>query len=366
MNMHYVRPFLLFLIGLSLNAFSQQGPVQAEIEKQAASFIADKAHTGLSIGLIVGNRTFTYHYGTTDRLKHQRPTANTIYEIASVTKSFSGILLAYAVLEGKLGLNDDIRKYLSGNYPNLAYEDHPLRIIHLANHTAGLQKFLPVMDTNLSAAAFSTRYKNYTRKAFLTDLVKVKIDSLPGTKFEYSNVGTQLIGIILENVYQKSYATLVKEYITEPCHMMATKLQLSKRDSVLLAKGYDKNGKLMPELSFWRNVPAAGYLKSTTADLLKYLQLNMDEDNPAIALAHKVTFKHTTEDDADIGLCWFSKDIGNGIRKVNHAGGSFGFTSYCLIYPSLGLGLVCLANDAGPDTERQLREMAVGILSKCF
>ena len=367
--MIYTRPFLLFLIGLNLNAFSQSlqnAVIHAEVEKQTTQFMASKAHPGLSIGLITGSRTATWHYGTIDKLQHRRPTANTIYEIASVTKSFTGILLAFAVLEGKVALNDDIRKYLPGNYSNLEYEGHPIRIIHLANHTAGLHKFLPALDSKLSPAALSARYKDYSRTDFLADLTKIKIDTLPGTRFGYSNVGTQLIGIILENVYRKSYGTLVKKYITGPCHMTATNLQLNKEDSTYLAKGYDKNGQLTPELSFWRNLPAAGYLKSTTADLLKYIQLNMDESKPAIALAHKVTFTNTTEDNEDIGLCWFSKEMSNGIRKVDHAGGSFGFTSYCLIYPSLRLGVVCLANDASPDTERQLRLMAAEILNKCI
>jgi CubicO group peptidase (beta-lactamase class C family) len=366
--MRYTRLLLLFLVGLNLHAFcqhKQDTAIDAAVEKQATEFMANKVHTGLSIGLITNSRHVTWHYGHTDKQQQQRPTANTIYEIASLTKSFTGILLAYAVLERKLSLDDDIRKYLPGHYPNLTYKGQPIRIIHLANHTAGLHKFLPALDFHLSPAALSTRYKDYSKADFLTDLKTLKIDTFPGTRFGYSNIGTQLIGVILENVYRKSYGALVEQYITGPCHMTSTRLQLNKEDSTHLAKGYDKNGQLMPELSFWRNVPAAGYLKSTTADLLKYIQFNMDDDNPAIALAHKATFMHTDEDDEDIGLCWFSKEMSKGGRKVDHAGGSFGFTSYCLMYPSLKLGVVCLANDADPGTERQLRKMAAEILNTC-
>ena len=75
-----------------------------------------------------------------DKGKGNIPTDSTIYEIASVSKSFTGILVAQAVLQ-RLNINDDIRKYLSEDFSNLEYEGKPVRIKHLLTHTAGLPDF---------------------------------------------------------------------------------------------------------------------------------------------------------------------------------------------------------------------------------
>ena len=83
----------------------------------------------------------TYHYGTMDKKTMQLPDNQTIYEIGSITKTFTGTLLAQALLDKKISLDDDIRKYLPEKYPNLEYENQPILVKHLANHTSRLEGF---------------------------------------------------------------------------------------------------------------------------------------------------------------------------------------------------------------------------------
>ena len=355
---------MIMLGSLAAAAQHYRSHVDSVVDKLVEGFMARPEHVGLSIGILWRGQTYTRNYGTIEKGRNVRPGAHTIYEIASLTKSFTGILLAHAVLEGKLTLNDDIRKWLPGTYPNLEYAGHPITIRDLANHTGGLPKSIPPLGQGLSPDEMAARYRDFSKADFLKAVSQIKPDTLPGTRYAYSNVGTQLIGIALETAYGLSYGELVKRYITDPRHMARTKLELSAADSSLLARGYDKDGRQMPDAVFWRHVPAAGYLKSTVVDLLQYLRLNMDERDPAVALAHKPTFLNTSEDGEDIGLFWFSKLMPNGYRKVDHAGGSFGFTSYCLIYRHYRLGIVCLANDASPDTEHAIRELAAAIVDE--
>jgi len=365
---------ILFIVLNTLIAFGQVSHKQnqaerllnEEVDKAGVKFISKPVHVGLSIGIVENGSSYTYNYGSVEKAKQVKPTAKTIYEIASITKSFTGILLAHAVLEKKISLNDDVTKYLGGPYPGLAYKRHPVKIINLANHTSGLPKNVPDYKKDLSPEQIIDLYKNFSEKRFLDELEKTRIHSIPGAQFNYSNAGAQLIGIILEKVYHMSYADLVKKYITKPVHMDDTRLSVSYSDEARFAKGYNEKGVQMPLLLQWVSVPAAASIKSTIDDMLSYLKLNMNEKDPAIALAHQVTFKHSAEGDNNIGLFWFSKTLPNGNREVMHAGGSFGTTTYCLVSPSQHIGIVCLCNDAAPGTEHELTIMCNDLLSRLY
>jgi serine-type D-Ala-D-Ala carboxypeptidase/endopeptidase len=351
----------ILLAGLAAGAQRQRTGIDSLVDKSVEGFMAKPEHVGLSIGILWRGKTYTFNYGTVEKGRSIRPSASTIYEIASLTKSFTGILLAHAVVEGKLALGDDIRKWLPGRFPNLAYAGRPITVLDLATHTGGLPKSIPPLGGGLSPDQMVARWRFFSRADFLREVAKLKPDTLPGTRYAYSNVGTQLVEIILEKLYGVSYGELLQRYITGPWHMARTKLELNASDSGLFARGYDAGGRQMPEVVFWRPLPAAGYLKSNIVDLLQYLRLNMREVEPAIALAHKPFFLNTDEAGEAIGLFWFSAPVPGGYRKIDHAGGSFGFTSYCLAYPHERLGIVCLTNDASPGTEHELREMAAGI-----
>jgi serine-type D-Ala-D-Ala carboxypeptidase/endopeptidase len=84
------------------------------------------------------------------------------------------------------------------------------------------------------------------------------------------------------------------------------------------------------------------------------MQFYLDEKNAAVRLSHRVTFHNTGEHDADIALFWFVKEPPGGYRELLHGGGSFGTTSLCLLVPQHKIGVICIANDAAPETERTL------------
>lgn len=120
----------------------------------------------------------------------------------------------------------------------------------------------------------------------------------------------------------------------------------------------------MPELDIWRWIPAAGYLKSTVRDQLNYVQWNLEETNPAVALSHRTTLRDTDERGDDIGLYCFTKRLRDGTRVIRHGGGNFGSTSYFFLAPDVRTGIVLLANDADSSTESTLAAMAEDIARK--
>ncbi|REM95993.1 class A beta-lactamase-related serine hydrolase, partial [Mycobacterium tuberculosis] len=96
-----------------------------------------------SIGVVYRGKEFIRHRGDMEAGKPGPPTDATLYEIGSLSKTLAGTLMANAVRDGKLGLDDDVRMYLQGDYPNLQYQGDPIRIRHLLSHTSGLPNMLP-------------------------------------------------------------------------------------------------------------------------------------------------------------------------------------------------------------------------------
>lgn len=139
--------FSLFIISCENSSDKPQpvvkNSVELSIDRNADTLLLDTTVNALSIGVYKDGKTYIYHYGELDKGKGNKPTNKTIYEIASVSKTFAGTLVAHAELEGKLNLEDDIRTYLKEDFPNFEYEGEPIRIKHLISHTSRLPRFLP-------------------------------------------------------------------------------------------------------------------------------------------------------------------------------------------------------------------------------
>jgi CubicO group peptidase (beta-lactamase class C family) len=355
---------LTFSLLIALNAIGQRLKQHAHIDQAvneaASKFMSDPDHIGLSIGIIKGGEKYSYNFGTIEKGKNIKPSAHTVYEIASVTKSFTGILLAHAIIENRIALTDSIQKYIR-SLNNLTYQGTPVTIFNLASHTSGLPKFVPIPPSGLAPVDYWATHTAISEEDFLDELARIRLKHKPGAAFIYSNADTQLLGVILERIYRISFADLVKKYITGPGHMKNTGIAIP--DTTEFAKGYDGKGKLAPRLTWWDKLPAAASLRSDLDDMLNYLQLNLNESDPAIGLAHKPIQQITDEGAESIALYWLNKKTKKGYREIFHAGGSAGHTSFCLVCPQTQTGIVCFANDASPDTEHAIKAMANEILN---
>ncbi len=331
----------------------QKTYVDSTIHECVSEYFNDSIMFGLSIGIVKEDLEFFYNYGSIDKEKSTLPTPITIYEIGSITKTFTGILLAQAVLDHKIKLENDIRDYLSEDYKNLEYNGVPIKIINLANHTAGLPEDI-YADTlykmkNPSMYDIMKVYEGDRGSIFSKGLQKVKLETEPGTRIHYSNTGIMLLGIILENVYGTSYSELLNKYITNPLKMPNTNIVFFESDTANYTKGYDKAGNIMPHIVF-QIAGAAGGIKSTIQDMVQYVKANLAETNYTIKLSHEIT-AGTNEN--GIGLGWqISKNI-SGTKQLWHDGGEPGFSSYCLIVPSKKIGIICLINQRGRQMQLQ-------------
>ncbi|HEX8426286.1 serine hydrolase [Hymenobacter sp.] len=334
------------------------------VRQEGEAFIKQPIRVGLSIGIVKKGQTYFYNFGTTEKGTSKAPTQNTIYEIGSISKTFTSLLLAQAVEEKRVKLDDDIRKYMDGAYPNLAYAGKPIKLVDLASTTSALPDNLPDRTSLIQQAPpdsipfiLGRADKTYTKQNFYNDLHTVKLDTVPGLMPRHSNVGARLLADIMATVYRLPYEKLVEKYIDKPLQMKSFTASASNMKA--LAVGYNENGIRMPYHSLDK-VEASGGLRYSAADMVKYLAHQLTEADKAVALSHQPTWGNIEEE--AISLNWDLEKTVDNKRKFQHTGGTFGFASYCVFYPELGFGIVVLSNESDRETQGQLQVLAAHIV----
>lgn len=365
---------LVILIQLKYAAIAQENmPVNPKMDTivghAARDFINGHSWVAFSAGVIKDGKTYQYNYGSIKKDKSHEPTGQTLYEIGSITKTFGSLLLAHAVLEKRVRLDDDIRKYLKGNYPNLEYNGKAIQLLHLVNLTSRLPDNLPDkpdafknVGADSMVFAIAKLHKGYTKANLLEDLHQAKLDTVPGALPRHSNVAGQLLGIILENIYQKPYEELIKEYITGPLKMDHTFMTIPANKAQLLATGYNDKGMVMPYIP--EDAQAAGGLHSSIADLIKYLKFQLDEKDPAVKMTHQPVWG-----DANVfalGLNWFINKTGDGRLTIHDDGTTLGFTTYFMLYPEQNFGVAVLTNEYSQTSNNDLGKIAEKIFNENF
>lgn len=342
--------------------------LDSAVEQQGMAFINEKARVGLSIGIVRNGQTSFYNFGTTEKGKSLLPTQNTIYEIGSVTKTVGSLLLAKAVVEKRVRLDDDIRQYLDGAYPNLAYETKPIKLVHLTNMTSELPDNFPERPDSIKRASSDAvpfmmvnLMRGYTRQNFFDDLHAVTLKGTPGQNPRHSNVAAQLLGYILEKIYQMPFNELVATQIDKPLAMHTT--FVSEPPSDQFAIGYNENGTRMPPFTM-QEMQAAGGLRYSTADMLKYVAYQLNETDAAVKLSHQLTWG--SPDNTALALNWLVSKTVDSKRRVWASGGTFGFASYCDLYPDQQTGIILFANESDETTQDRLRPISEKIMDAIY
>jgi len=336
------------------------------VRRAATRFLTENPQAvGVSIGVIADGRSYRYAFGRARRNEPNPPSFETLYPIASISKTFTGALLARAQVERRLRLSDDVRLYLEGRYPNLEFAGKPIRLFDLLDHRSGLPFFLPDRpetkpDYNGDGKTWNERVadiaRTYRKSDFLSELRSVTLRAEPGTTFSYSNAGAQLAGYVLENIYGRSFESILKAKLLEPLHMTHTTITIRGRFAPSLAVGYDATGKAMAPVPDW--LQGAGAIKSTLGDMLKYTKWQLAESDEVVKLSHQPVL---TQGTYSAGLNWQILHAGTK-RIIWQEGNVEGFNSLCILEPELGLGIVILANEEDPKSAHGNTIMANDIL----
>lgn len=345
---------------------SLKSSVDSTVNIAAKEFMSNPAEVGLSIGIVHNRKAYTYNYGEIKKGTNELPGANSYYSIASISKTFASGLLAYAVLEKKINLDDDIRKYLDGDFPNLQFHGHPILVKHLVNHLSGLPFLIPDVSASFGVTSLTVTdianllYKHISKEDFFKGLHEVKLDTIPGTTFKYSNSAVILLGYILESIYKKPYEQLLKEKILDSLGMDETKIVFTKNDWKRYVKAYDDKGNMLPENT--ESFQAAAGIKSTVDDMLKYIRWNISEKDEAVRLMHQ-RITGTAGSSYYNGMNWqiISSDH---YRVVWQEGNLPGFNCYCVNYPELNMGIAVLTNESDRYSSHRITVMINQIMKK--
>lgn len=240
----YLSCFFLLITLTKDRAIPTAHPIDQILKKQVDSLFTKGNYNGISVGVYQNGEVYEWHTGQLYKEKAGTPTDQTLYEIASLTKTFAGTILAQAIVDGKVNINDDIRDYLEGDYPNLIFQEQPITFAHLVTHNSQLPFLFPHTsnlfdETNQEKLTLKINKltRGLTKAKFFEELANYQLKAMPGSGFAYSNVGANLLGYCLENIYQKTFSELLEQFITSPLDMKNTGILLSMEEKEYLAKG---------------------------------------------------------------------------------------------------------------------------------
>src|SRR5699024_3796399 len=230
--------------------------------------------------------------------KEKRPTKHTIYEIGSISKTFTSLILARMVQQGIVSLHTPIGNILPDTLELPTFEGKKINLLNLATHTSGL----PRLPTNFKPENWMNPYADYTVPQMYTFLENYEVTRAPGGRLVYSNFGAGLLGYLMALKSEMTYKDLLRKYVTEPLGMNDTQIEVPAQKQDRFAAPYNYG----IEVKRWDMsvLAGAGGIRSTTKDLVAYLKAQMRPDaapmQEAINMTHVVRFGEGNDSTATI------------------------------------------------------------------
>jgi CubicO group peptidase (beta-lactamase class C family) len=377
-------PTSFFLDSKSYEALAQPQPIYSPTEKeflpstlllnQVEEYMPD---ISMVIGIISPNGTQVYSYGDISKENSTNVNGDSIFDIGSITKTFTTTLLVDMVKRGLINLDDPIEKYLPDNVKVPTYNRHMITIENLATHTSGLPDF----------PAGWNRNQSYTNEQVYNFLSNITLQREPGVFADYSDFGMGLLGHILAIKSGISYEKLVKDRILNVLGMDSTGIAMNSTavtyPDILksrLAKGHSGGEEVTLEF-IPEALQSAGALYSTTNDLMKYLSANLGliktkindmlqethlirseyQQPPAARATAELFSSNKSLSTSYVGLGWFV-DTNLGTEIIQHSASIDGYSSFMGFNPDKQVGLVQLCSCEGADMPMEVRESLAALI----
>jgi CubicO group peptidase (beta-lactamase class C family) len=343
--------FVFTVIAFLSSAISAQVPDKQKVvagaerafEKVSKAYVAPGPGCAAAVSLN-GETVFEKAFGLAD-LEHSVPnTAQTIFESGSVAKQFTAASLVLLQQDGKLSLDDPVRKYI----PELPDYGAPLTIRHLLNHTAGLRDWGTVMS--LTGAGRGDRVINQDL-AFDVITHQRALDFTPGSEYSYSNSGYNLAAIIVERVSKQKFPAFVEERLFKPLGMKNS----SWRDDYQRivpgrAQAYARQGNGPWRLNMpFMNVYGNGGMLTTVGDWMKWNAM-LDSQSLGAPLVTALETQGVLNDGRKIAYALgLVVDKYKGMKDVSHGGSTAGYQTFLARYPDnkVSVGVMCNGTSPG-------------------
>lgn len=337
---------------------NKQNRIEQIVNKEVFKFIKQPEFSALSGSIYVDGKTYQFHFGKLRNGKQAND--QTIFEIGSITKTYTGLLLSQAVYDKKVDIDTDIRTYLDGDYPNLVLaQNTPITLQNLITHTSGLPL---VINCNISDQTIEGQiscFETFSEDAFFEELKNVNLIDNSGNNYHYSGVGIQLIGYILERVYQLSFQELYEKYVFSRSKEQSTFSELNADENANISIGKDSNGVSMPLINGFYKY--AGGLKSSTESMLKYIKMNLESNDPVIKQSMSLLAGNKKYGRA---YAWNTFDYDQKKKMLYHNGSTFGHSSWIALYPNQKAGIFLITNVLTEDSQQKLNELSNKIIDK--
>jgi CubicO group peptidase (beta-lactamase class C family) len=320
---------------------------QAPADSAIATILRERVDGGAVKGMVVGvidpdGRRRVVAYGSSGAAGLALD-GNTVFEIGSVSKTFTNTMLATMVLRGEVALDDPIQQYLPESVKVPSRNGRAITILDLATASSGL----PRMPGNFKPMNARNPYADYSVQQMYDFLSSYTLPRDPGAQYEYSNLGMGLLGHLLALKAGKSYEALLTERVLNPLGMHDTRVTLTPAMAARFAHGFDAAGSPQDPWDL-PTLAGAGAIRSTVNDMLKYLAAQKDTVNGplarAIALTHH-SLRPGPNATITMGLGWHLLSP-HGRPIVFHNGETGGYHGFIAVDPATGANAVILANTA--------------------
>lgn len=334
-----------------------QDVLDADLAKLNATLFAASTGVGATIGIVAHGKRKILAYGSVK--------ADSVFEIGSITKTFTGLVLAQMVEQKKVTLDEPVRELLpKGTVAQPAGKE--ITLLDLSAQRSGL----PRMPDNFHPKDEQNPYADYDAKALYAWLSSHGVALPDKLAFGYSNLGVGLLGQALANRAGSSYEALVKKEVLDPLGMHDTAVKLTPALAKRFAIGHDENNK--PAHAWDLDALAgAGALRSTAADMLTFLEAQLHPDRikgksaEAKTLATAIAASQEVRGEAGpgmhIGLNWIRVDE-NGTYW--HNGGTGGFHTFALFDPANDFAVVVLLNGSAGLEDRLAKHVVERLTGK--
>ena len=266
----------------------------------------------------------------------------TVYEIGSITKAFTGVVLADMALRGEVALDDPVRRYLPDSVRAPGTDSQPITLRLLAAQRSGL----PRLPANMAPGDSSNPYADYDAARLYAFLNAHTLTRAPGAAYEYSNLGVGLLGFALARRAGTSYEELVRRRILAPLGMRSTMIALTDAARARLARG-SADGRPVANWDL-DALAGAGALRSTALDMTTFLAAALGPVRTPLDSAFRVAAEPQFDAGPGgvmrIGLGWHVRQGTGATRIVWHNGGTGGYRSWAGYDPARRVGVVALTN----------------------
>ena len=319
-----------------------------------AMLFLDARVPALILGAVRDGRTAVFGFGETSDGSGKKPDGYTMLRIGSITKAFTGQVLAGLVSQGTVRLTDRLQDRLGWPVKVPERDGRPIRLIELATHTSGLPR-----EVERTPGPPDDPFRTLTQEAYVKGLQSNPLLFTPGSGGLYSNFAFDLLAAALASSAGKPYDQILREIVLDPAGMKDTVLALRDGDAGRVMQGHFFDGKAMPTVRATSVMAGASSLYSTANDILRWLAWHLDRFSPRGAevrlLDHAAYvprdglkpvsgFDEAGHMDA-MGLGWIvMAPKGSRPLILQKAGGLQGIFSYSAFAPTRGVGVFAAMN----------------------